>query len=42
MDLNRLRVFQNKVLRKTFGPQREKVSGGGRKLHNEVVHYLYA
>jgi hypothetical protein len=36
-------VFQNRVLRqkKIFGPQREEVVGGWRRLHNEVLHSLY-
>jgi hypothetical protein len=31
----RLRVFENRVLRRTFGPERDEVTGGQRKLHNE-------
>jgi len=31
----RLRVFENRVLRRIFGPKRDKVAGEGRKLHNE-------
>jgi hypothetical protein len=30
----RLRVFENRVLRRIFGPKRDEVSGGWRKLHN--------
>jgi hypothetical protein len=30
----RLRVFENRVLRKIFGPKRDEVTGGWRKLHN--------
>jgi hypothetical protein len=37
----RLRVFKNRVLRKIFGPKRDKVIGGWRKLHNEELHNLY-
>jgi hypothetical protein len=37
-----LRVFENRVLRRTFGPKREKVAGGWRRLHNEELHNLYA
>jgi hypothetical protein len=33
----RLRVFENKVLRRIFGPKRDKVIGGWRKLHNEEL-----
>jgi hypothetical protein len=32
---NRLRVLENKVLRRIFGPKRDEVTGGWRKLHNE-------
>ena len=35
-DEQRLRVFENRVLRKTFGPKRE---GEWRILHNEVIFY---
>jgi len=38
----RLRVFENGVLRKTFGPMRENVTAGWRERHNEKVHKLYA
>jgi hypothetical protein len=31
---NRLRVFVNRVLTKIFGPKRDEVTGGWRKLHN--------
>jgi hypothetical protein len=37
----RLRVFENKVLRRIFGPKRDEVRGGWRKLHNEELHNLY-
>jgi hypothetical protein len=37
----RLRLFQIRVLRRMFGPEREEVAGGWRKLHNEL-HNLYA
>jgi hypothetical protein len=30
---HRLRVFENRVLRRIFGPEREEVTGGWRKLH---------
>jgi hypothetical protein len=36
-----LRVFENKVLRRIFGPKRE-VTGVLRKLHNEEFHNLYS
>jgi hypothetical protein len=32
----RLRVFENRVLRRIFGPKREEVTGEWRKLHNEL------
>jgi hypothetical protein len=35
-------VFENTVLRRTFGPKREEVAGGWRRLHNEELHNLYA
>jgi hypothetical protein len=35
-------VFENRVLRKVFGPKREEVTGGWRRLHNEELHELYA
>jgi hypothetical protein len=37
----RLRVFENRVLRKIFGPKRE-ANGSWRKLHNDELHYLYS
>jgi hypothetical protein len=37
----RLRVFENRVLRRIFGPKRE-VTGVWRKLHNQEVHDLYS
>jgi hypothetical protein len=38
----RLRVFENRVLRKIFGPKRDKVAGEWRKLHNEELNYRYS
>jgi hypothetical protein len=35
-------VFENRVLRRIFGPKREEVIGGWRKLHNEELHNLYS
>jgi hypothetical protein len=32
----RLRVFQNRVLRRIFGPKRDEVTGEWRRLHNEI------
>jgi hypothetical protein len=37
----RLRVFENRVLRKIFGPKREE-DGSWRKLHNVELHSLYS
>jgi hypothetical protein len=37
----RLRVFENKVLKRMFGPKRDKVTGELRKLHNEELKDLY-
>jgi hypothetical protein len=37
-----LRVSENRVLRGIFGPKREEVAGGWRRLHNEELHNLYA
>jgi hypothetical protein len=39
---HRLRVLENRVLRGIFGPKREEVEGGWRRLHNEELHNLYA
>jgi hypothetical protein len=38
---HRLRVFENRVLRRIFGPKRGEVTGEWRKLHNEELHNLY-
>jgi hypothetical protein len=35
-------VFENRVLRRIFGPKRDEVMGGWRKLHNEELHDLYS
>jgi len=37
----RLRVFENRVLRRMFGPKRDEVTGEWRKLHNEELNDLY-
>ncbi|KAJ4439521.1 hypothetical protein ANN_07645 [Periplaneta americana] len=39
---HRLRVFENKVLRKIFGAKRDEVTGEWRKLHNIELHALYS
>jgi hypothetical protein len=38
----RLRVFENRVLRRIFRPKRDEVTGDWRKLHNEELHQLYS
>jgi hypothetical protein len=35
-------VFENNVLRRIFGPKRDEVTGGWRKLHNEELRDLYS
>jgi hypothetical protein len=37
-----LRVLENRVLGRIFGPKREEVVGGWRRLHNEELHNLFA
>jgi hypothetical protein len=39
-DEHRLGVFENRVLRRIFGPKRDEVKGEWRKLHNEELHDL--
>jgi hypothetical protein len=39
---HRLRVFENRVLRRIFGPKRDEVRGEWRKMHNEEIHNLYS
>jgi hypothetical protein len=39
---HRLRVFENRVLRRIFGTKRDEVTGGWRKLDNEELHNLYS
>jgi hypothetical protein len=39
---HRLRVFENRVLRRIFGPKKDEVKGEWRKLHNEELHDLYS
>jgi hypothetical protein len=41
-EKHRLRVFENRVLRRIFGPKRDEVTGEWRKLHNGVLHNLYS
>jgi hypothetical protein len=35
-------VSENRVLRRIYGPKRDEVTGGWRKLHNEELHNLYS
>ena len=37
----RLKVYENRVMRRTFGPKRDQVTGEWRKLHNEELNDLY-
>jgi hypothetical protein len=39
---HKLRVFENRVLRRIFGHKKDGVMGGWRKLHNEEFHNLYS
>jgi hypothetical protein len=39
---HRLGVFENKVLRKIFGPKRDEVTGEWRKMHNKELYNLYS
>jgi hypothetical protein len=39
---HRLGVFENRVLRRIFGPKMDEVTGEWRKLHNEELHDLYS
>jgi hypothetical protein len=36
------RASENRILRRMFGPKREEVAGGWRRLHNEELHNFYA
>jgi hypothetical protein len=36
-----LKVFENRVLLRIFGPERDEVTGEWRRLHNEELHNLY-
>jgi hypothetical protein len=38
---HRLRVFENRMLRRIFGPKRDEMIGGWGKLRNEEIHNLY-
>jgi hypothetical protein len=39
---HRLRVFENRVLRRIFGPKRDEVSGRWRELPDEELHNMYS
>jgi hypothetical protein len=39
---HRLKVFENRVLRRIFGPKRDEVTGEWRKLHNEELRDFYS
>jgi hypothetical protein len=39
---HRLRVFENRVLRRIFGPKRDEVTGEWRKLHSKELHNLHS
>ena len=41
-EVRRLRVFENRVLRRIFGPKRDEVTGEWRKLHNEELNNMYS
>jgi len=38
----RLRLFENRVLRRIFGPKMDEVTGEWRKVHNEELNNLYS
>ena len=39
---HRMRLFENRVLRRIFRPKRDKITGEWRKLHNEELNDLYS
>jgi hypothetical protein len=39
---HRLRVFENRMLRRIFGPKRDEVTGKWRKLHNEELYNVFS
>jgi hypothetical protein len=41
-EVHRLGVFENRVLRRIFGPRRDEVTEEWRKLHNQELHHLYS
>jgi hypothetical protein len=42
MHAYKLKVFENRALRRIFGPARELVIGGWRKMHNVELYNLYS
>jgi hypothetical protein len=42
MEEHRLRVFENRMLRRIFGPRMDEVMGGWRKLHKEELRDLHS
>jgi hypothetical protein len=38
----KLKPVENRLVRRIFGPKRDEVTGGHRKLHNEELHNLYS
>jgi hypothetical protein len=41
-EAHRLRVFEDRLVRRIFGPKRDELTGDLRKLHNEELHNLYS
>jgi hypothetical protein len=41
-EKHRLKVFEHRVLRRIYGPKRDKVTGEWRRLHNEELNDLYS
>jgi hypothetical protein len=39
---HRLRIFENRVLGRIFGPKKDDMTGQGRKLHNEELRDIYS
>jgi hypothetical protein len=42
MNGHRLRVFENRVLRRIFGPKREEITGEWRRLHKKELYAMYS